>query len=61
MPNDVEARLLDVVTEVHELTALPRIGHHQEDLRTPVLDMGFAGVQHQQVLTHLRGKSYLIY
>ena len=53
MADDVEAALLDVVDEVHELAGLAGVGHHQQDLGPPVLHVGFAGIQHQQVLANL--------
>lgn len=49
----VEAALLDVVDEGDEAHTAARVGHHQQDLRPPKLDMVFSHIQHQQVLAHL--------
>lgn len=53
---DVEAALLDVVDEGDEAHAAAGVGHHQQDLGPPELDVVLPHVQHQQILAHLRRK-----
>lgn len=55
MSQHVEAALLDVVDEPDEADAAARVGHHQQDLRPPELNVVLPHVQHQQVLPHLWG------
>lgn len=57
MSQDVEAALLDVVDEGDEAHAAARVGHHQQDLGPPELDVVLPHVQHEQVLAHLRQNS----
>ena len=53
MPEDQQSRLLEVVGEVDERAGGPRVGHQQQHLRPPELDVLLADVQHEQVLAHL--------
>lgn len=49
----IEATLLDVVDEGDEAHAATGVGHHEQDLRSPELDVVLSHVQHQQILSHL--------
>ena len=49
----VEPSLLESVDKVNERAGRPGVGHQQEYLRTPELDVGLARVQQEQVLAHL--------
>ena len=53
MSQHVEPSLLESVDKVDERAGRPGVGHQQEYLRTPELDVGLARVQQEQVLAHL--------
>ncbi|KAG7758739.1 hypothetical protein KL947_002408 [Ogataea haglerorum] len=48
---DVKTAFFEVVAEIDQLPARPRVVHEQQNLRTPVLDVVLA--QFEQVLAHL--------
>ena len=54
MPDDVQSPLLEGVHKVNEGAGCPRVGHEEEDLRAPELDVLLAGIQEEQVLPHLQ-------
>lgn len=55
MSQHVEAALLDVIDKGDEAHAAARVGNHEEDLRSPELDVVLPDVQHQKVFTYLQG------
>ena len=51
---DKQPPLLQLVDKQNELAGRARVGHHQQHLRPPELDVVFSHIQHEQVLPHLR-------
>lgn len=53
MTQHIEATLLNVIDEGDEAHAAPGVGNHEQDLRSPELDVVLSHVQHQQIFSHL--------